>query len=194
MFNASTAGLPSEAICSVRYRFRSKFTASATMSTASACPLSRYSRATVSSVEFAVSEYTPGRSTSVRSYLPAEARPSLRSTVTPGQLPTVSRAPVNALNSVVLPQFGLPAIARRAPFLSVCSEGSAEPQPPHLPQQEVFVYAHPRACSVKPCASAPFFAIGSPVSRSRAAPSPLRSCMPGSTAMLRASSRRSESL
>ncbi|SUS05362.1 hypothetical protein DF3PB_190024 [uncultured Defluviicoccus sp.] len=34
--------------------------------------------------------------------------PDLRSTVTPGQLPTCCRAPVNALNSVVLPQFGLP--------------------------------------------------------------------------------------
>ena len=38
-------------------------------------------------------------------------RPSFFSTVTPGQLPTYWLEPVNALNSVVLPQFGLPASA-----------------------------------------------------------------------------------
>ena len=37
--------------------------------------------------------------------------PSFFSTVTPGQLPTYWLEPVRALNSVVLPQFGLPASA-----------------------------------------------------------------------------------
>ena len=37
--------------------------------------------------------------------------PSFFSTVTPGQLPTYWFDPVSWLNSVVLPQFGLPASA-----------------------------------------------------------------------------------
>lgn len=37
--------------------------------------------------------------------------PSFFSTVTPGQLPTYWVLPVNSLNNVVFPQFGLPASA-----------------------------------------------------------------------------------
>ncbi len=37
--------------------------------------------------------------------------PSFFSTVTPGQLPTYCVLPVRSLNSVVFPQFGLPASA-----------------------------------------------------------------------------------
>ena len=52
----------------------------------------------------------PGRSVMMTSFSPLR-RPSFFSTVTPGQLPTNWLAPVSALNSVVLPQFGLPASA-----------------------------------------------------------------------------------
>ena len=41
-------------------------------------------------------------------------RPSFFSTVTPGQFPTNWADPVNALNRVVLPLFGLPARAMRS--------------------------------------------------------------------------------
>ena len=52
----------------------------------------------------------PGRSWITTSLWPFSL-PSFFSTVTPGQLPTYWLEPVRALNSVVLPQFGLPASA-----------------------------------------------------------------------------------
>ena len=52
----------------------------------------------------------PGRSWMITSLWPF-SRPSFFSTVTPGQLPTYWLEPVKSLNSVVLPQFGLPASA-----------------------------------------------------------------------------------
>ena len=52
----------------------------------------------------------PGRSVTKVSGCALMA-PSLRSTVTPGKLPTCWFDPVNWLNSVVLPQFWLPASA-----------------------------------------------------------------------------------
>ena len=52
----------------------------------------------------------PGRSMMTTS-LCFFSLPSFFSTVTPGQLPTNWFEPVKALNSVVLPQFGLPARA-----------------------------------------------------------------------------------
>ena len=52
----------------------------------------------------------PGRSWTTTSLRPFST-PSFFSTVTPGQLPTYWLEPVRSLNSVVLPQFGLPASA-----------------------------------------------------------------------------------
>ena len=52
----------------------------------------------------------PGRSVTSVSECPLMG-PSLRSTVTPGKLPTCWLDPVSWLNSVVLPQFWLPASA-----------------------------------------------------------------------------------
>ena len=78
------------------------------------CGLSshKYVRVTISSGENGESEYTPGRSVIMTLLSPLYV-PSFFSTVTPGQFPTRWRAPVSALNSVVLPQFGLPASAIR---------------------------------------------------------------------------------
>ena len=53
----------------------------------------------------------PGRSVTVASLWP-RITPSLRSTVTPGKLPTCWLEPVSWLNRVVLPQFWLPASAK----------------------------------------------------------------------------------
>ena len=50
----------------------------------------------------------PGRSTKVTSRSARQVA-CFFSTVTPGQLPTYPLEPVSSLNSVVLPQFGLPA-------------------------------------------------------------------------------------
>ena len=52
----------------------------------------------------------PGRSTTV-AWGCLRIWPSLRSTVTPGKLPTCWLEPVSWLNRVVLPQFWLPASA-----------------------------------------------------------------------------------
>ena len=70
----------------------------------------------------------PGRSWMTTSLWPLR-RPSFFSTVTPGQLPTYWLEPVRSLNSVVLPQFGLPAsailIAIAKIPLSLCLEPGA---------------------------------------------------------------------
>ena len=54
--------------------------------------------------------------------------PSLRSTVTPGKLPTCWLEPVSALKRVVLPQFWLPArarlIGRPAGIAAPCRRGA----------------------------------------------------------------------
>ena len=111
MLSASTMGIPSSMICMVRYRLRSILVPSTMLMMPSGFSSSRKSRVTISSLEYGDSEYTPGRSVTVASACPRMA-PSLRSTVTPGKLPTCWFAPVSWLNSVVLPQFWLPTNAK----------------------------------------------------------------------------------
>ena len=79
----------------------------------SAWPDFRYAPAIRSSGEYGAREYTPGRSTISALIFPNAHQPVLRSTVTPGQLPTVWLLPVNRLNTVVFPQLGFPASAIR---------------------------------------------------------------------------------
>src|SRR5205809_646434 len=58
--------------------------------------------------EMTFREYVPGKSTTSTVVSCHLKKPLLRSTVTPGQLPTRWRAPVKALKTVVLPQLGFP--------------------------------------------------------------------------------------
>ena len=101
-----------------RYRLRVRWVASATTTTTSGRSHGGTStisaRVSSSSGDIASSEYAPGRST--RSYAGPLApwgrqTPRPTSTVVPGQLPMVRRAPVRTLKRVDLPTLGAPARA-----------------------------------------------------------------------------------
>ena len=120
MLRASTMGMPSSMSCMVRYMLRSMLVASTMLMMPSGRASSRKSRVTISSLEYGDREYTPGRSVTVAlGWL--RMVPSLRSTVTPGKLPTCWLAPVSWLKRVVLPQFWLPTRAN----VSFASSGRA---------------------------------------------------------------------
>lgn len=69
------------------------------------------SRAICSSWAAESNEYVPGRSTSLYRLPLNRYPPSARVTVLPGQLPVCCLSPVIWLNTLLLPEFGLPASA-----------------------------------------------------------------------------------
>ena len=119
----------------------------------------------------------PGRSVTCASAWP-RMRPSLRSTVTPGKLPTCWLDPVSWLNSVVLPQFWLPTSANvtGSPSGSGCSSALSWNRPP----------------SPRPGCGSGF--CSSKRRRMRVPPRPSATARSSSTSIRRASSRRSVQL
>ena len=105
------------ATCNARFRLRSRRVAARTTMTASCASKVRQSLATISSGEPLSSEYAPGRSVSVQSAVFPRTRPRAVSTVLPAQFPVCCRSPVRALNTVLLPTFGLPHRATRSTLI-----------------------------------------------------------------------------
>ena len=116
MVTTSAAGRPSARTCRTSARARGRVSASATHTARSYSPACAARLAAPSSMLYVRSEYRPGRSTTSAGSPARSAAPASAPTVTPCQLPVLAWPPVSALNSVDLPQFGLPSSSRRTRF------------------------------------------------------------------------------